>query len=115
VVGRRLAGLFHCGHREPRRHLANFLPDGEEDGEEAIHQALLHDGAKAFFMLHKPTADDQFLSIDGKRRQSENLNIYLLNIYLEDDYGFLVEAEGNEISLQPALYDGSNGLPSLLL
>lgn len=81
----------------------NFLADDEEDHEEAIHQALVSDRAKIFFMLHEPAGDDRFLCIDGKQRDSEDLDINL-----KDGYGFLVEVDGENISLHPALYDGSS-------
>jgi hypothetical protein len=88
----------------------NFLADDDEDQEEAIHEALTSDGAKVFFMLHEPAADERFLCIDGKKRDSEELDIGL-----EDGYGFLVEVNGENLSLHPALYDGSDDPPSLMI
>lgn len=88
----------------------NFLDDGEDDQEKAVHAALTSYGAKVFFMLHEPAADDRFLCIDGKKRDSEDLDINL-----EDGYGFLVEVDGENISLHPALYDGTDDPPQLTL
>lgn len=88
----------------------NFLADVDEDLEDAIHEALVSGGAKVFFMLHEPAADDRFLSIDAKKRDSEDLDINL-----EDGYGFLVEVDGENISLHPALYNGSDDPPQLTL
>lgn len=64
-----------------------------------------------FFQMHEPVSDDKTLCIDGKRRDSDDFDIGL-----EDGYGFLVELEGKNISLHPALYDGSsNAIPSIEL
>jgi hypothetical protein len=90
---------------------SNFLEEDAGDEEGAIHAALTKEGLKVFFMLHEPTADDRFLCIDGKKRESEDLDINL-----EDGYGLLVEVEGDKISLHPALYDGSSrSIPQLTL
>ena len=83
----------------------------DEDEDEAILNALTEGGLRIFFMLHEPAADDRFLCIDGKKRNSEDLDVNL-----EDGYGFLVEVEGDKIGLHPALYDGSSrSLPQLTL
>jgi hypothetical protein len=90
---------------------SHFLDDDPEDEELAVVKALTDGGLKVFFMLHEPSADDRFLCIDGKKRKSEDLDINL-----EDGYGFLVEVEGDKISLHPALYDGSSrSIPQLTL
>ena len=60
-------------------------------------------------MMHEPTADERFLYIDSKKRDSDDLDINL-----EDEYGFLVEVD--KIRLHPALYDGSSrSIPQLNL
>jgi hypothetical protein len=90
---------------------SDFLEEDDGDEEGAILHALTGDGLKVFFMLHEPAADDRFLCIDGKKRDSEDLDINL-----EDGYGFLVEIENDKISLHPALYDGSSrSVPQLTL
>ena len=64
-----------------------------------------------FFQIHEPVCDDEALYIDGKRRESEDFDIKFA-----DGYGFLVEVEGQNISLNPALYDGSsNSKPNIKL
>ena len=89
----------------------NFLEDDTENEEEAIREALTEAGMKVFFLMHEPAADDRFRCIDGKKRDSDDLDINL-----EDGYGFLVEVEGDKISLHPALYDGSSrSIPQLTL
>jgi len=89
----------------------HFLEEGTEDEEEAIREALTEAGMKVFFLMHEPAADDRFRCIDGKKRDSDDLDINL-----EDGYGFLVEVEGDKISLHPALYDGSSrSIPQLPL
>ena len=89
----------------------NFLEEDEDDEEKAILNALTEEGLRVFFMLHEPPADDRFLCIDGKRRDSDDLDINL-----EDGYGFLVEVEGDKISLHPALHDGSSrSIPQMTL
>ena len=89
----------------------NFLEEDATDEEKAILDALTEDGLKVFFMMHEPTADERFLCIDRKKRDSDDLDINL-----EDGYGFLVEVEDNKISLHPALYDGSScSIPQLTL
>ena len=89
----------------------NFLEEDTEDEEKAILDALTEDGLKVFFMMHEPAADERFRAIDGKKRDSDDLDINL-----EDGYGFLVEVEDDKISLHPALYDGSSrSIPQLTL
>lgn len=89
----------------------NFLPDDVDDEQQAIHDALVNEGTKVFFMMHEPPADDRFLCIDGKKRKSEDLDINL-----EDGYGFLLDVEGDKIGIHPALYDGSSrSTPQLTL
>jgi hypothetical protein len=72
--------------------------------EQSLVHCLLELGLKVFFMMHEPPADERFLCIDGKRRKSDDLDIGV-----DDGYGFLVEVDGDTISLHPALYDGSSG------
>ncbi len=89
----------------------SFLPDDVDDEQQAILDCLMNGGTKVFFMMHEPAADDRFRAIDGKKRNSDDLDINL-----EDGYGFLVEIEGSTISLHPALYDGSSrSIPQLTL
>lgn len=89
----------------------NFLEEDTEDEERAIQDALTEAGLKVFFLMHEPAADDRFRCIDGKKRDSEDLDITL-----EDGYGFLAEVDDDKISLHPALYDGSSrSIPQLTL
>jgi hypothetical protein len=102
---------FVVGVRKHGDTPSHFLEEDAGNGEVAILDAVTEDGLKVFFMLHEPAADDRFLCIDGKKRNSEDLDINL-----EDGYGFLVEVEGDNISLHPALYDGSSrSIPQLTL
>lgn len=89
----------------------NFLEEDTEDEEKAILDALTEGGLKVFFMMHEPVADERFRAIDGKKRDSDDLDINL-----EDGYGFLIEVEDGQISLHPALHDGSSrSTPQLTL
>jgi hypothetical protein len=89
----------------------NFLDEESEDEVQGILEAITSGRLKVFFMMHEPAADDRFRAIDGKKRNSDDLDINL-----EDGYGFLVEVEGDAISLHPALYDGSSrSVPQLTL
>lgn len=90
---------------------SGFLSEEVEDEEKAIWDALVEDGLKLFFMMHEPPADEQFLCIDGTKQKSD-----AIDIGVSDGYGFLVEVEGEKISLHPALYDGSSSpFPQLTL
>jgi hypothetical protein len=57
-----------------------------------------------FFQMHEPLAGDTALCIDGTREPCGNFDIGVA-----DGYGFLVEIHEGQISLHPALYDGSSG------
>lgn len=59
---------------------------------------------RLFFQMHEPLAADQSLCIDGERREVGDFDIGVA-----DGYGFLVEIHDGQISLHPALYDGSSG------
>lgn len=67
--------------------------------EELTEQAWL-----LFFQLHEPLAAETAFCIDGKREQSEEFDIGVTGAY-----GFLVEVHDGQVSLHPALYDGSSG------
>ena len=99
--------FFVTGIRKYGEIPGNFLAEDDTDEQRSIREALMK-GLKVFFAMHEPAADDRFLCIDGKRRKTEDLDLNL-----EDSYGFLVEVDGDLISLHPALYDGTSGRPSL--
>jgi hypothetical protein len=69
-----------------------------------LAEELVERGWKLFFQMHEPLADDQALCIDGKRRDADDFDIGVA-----DGYGFLVEVHDGQISLHPALYDGTSG------
>jgi hypothetical protein len=76
-----------------------------------VAEALLEHQAKVFFPMHEPLADEMALCIDGARRRVEDFDIGVA-----DAYGFLVEVHDGQVSLHPALYDGSSGpLPTITL
>jgi hypothetical protein len=70
---------------------------------ESVTEALLEHGGKVFFPMHEPLADDRALCIDGARLFSEDFDIGVA-----DAYGFLVEVHDGQVSLHPALYDGTS-------
>lgn len=107
--GRDSVAYFIVGMKRYDSIPGNFLDDDDPDPSSSIAEHL-HDGLKVFFMMHEPPADDQFLSVDGQKRNSEDLDIGL-----EDGYGFLVELDDQIIHLHPALYDGSDAPPSITL
>jgi hypothetical protein len=65
-------------------------------------------GRLLFFVMHEPVVAEDALSIDGSRRGVEEFDIGPA-----DSYGFLVEVHDGQVSLHPALYDGSGGRPTL--
>jgi hypothetical protein len=69
-----------------------------------LAEELVERGWKLFFQVHEPLAPEVVLCIDGKRRLTEDFDIGEA-----DGYGFLVEVHDGQISLHPALYDGSSG------
>jgi hypothetical protein len=76
-----------------------------EDGdlvEELVQGRLL------FFPMHEPLVAEDALSIDGTRRGVEDFDVGPA-----DSYGFLVELNDEQVSLHPALYDGSGGRPTI--
>jgi hypothetical protein len=74
------------------------------DEDRDLVEELVERGWKLFFQMHEPLADDRALCIDGKRRDADKFDIGVA-----DGYGFLVEVHDGQISLHPALYDGSSG------
>lgn len=67
-------------------------------------EELTEKGWKLFFQMHQPLAQDRAICIDGNRREAD-----AFDIGVADGYGFLVEVHDGQISLHPALYDGSSG------
>jgi hypothetical protein len=69
-----------------------------------LEEELVNRGWMLFFQLHEPLGADSALCIDGQRRDVEEFDIGVA-----DGYGFLVEVHDGQVSLHPALYDGSSG------
>jgi hypothetical protein len=79
------------------------------DEDRDLLSELTERGWLLFFQLHEPVADDTVLCIDGSRVASDDFDIGVA-----DGYGFLVEIRDGNVSLHPALYDGSSGpMPSI--
>ncbi len=77
--------------------------------ERNLQEELVDRGWLLFFQMHEPLVEETVLCIDGTRLPSE-----AFDIGDADGYGFLVEVHENQISLHPALYDGSSGpVPTL--
>lgn len=70
-----------------------------------LKRELVDDHKLLFFQMHEPVATDEVLCIDGSRQDGD-----AFDIGVSDGYGFLVEVDGDRISLHPALYDGSSDM-----
>jgi hypothetical protein len=57
-----------------------------------------------FVPIHEPAATDKVKVIDGTEADASQLDIGVMDLY-----GLLLEAHEGEISVHPALYDGSSG------
>ncbi len=80
--------------------------NSELTAREMIEQEML-----VFLPMHRHDEDDTQRCIDGERRPSDDFDIGI-----SDAYGFLLEANDEQILLHPALYDGtSNFLPRINL
>jgi hypothetical protein len=67
-------------------------------------KALLEQGNLVFVPVHEPAAADTVRLIDGSEVETERLDIGVADLY-----GFLLERHDGNLSLHPALYDGTSG------
>jgi hypothetical protein len=78
---------------------------------QATLDEMVDDGLRVFLPVHFPTLDEPVLCIDLERRDPDDFDIGV-----SDSYGFVLELDGENVLLHPALYDGTSGpIPRIYL